>query len=925
MRRSTWRLRALVAALVALAARGAAARSEHGVAGLDLGAENSVVAIARRGGVDVVANEQARRHTPSALAFGARRRLFGDAALSQLGSNSAGTVRAPICLVAALADRPLAVRVDHAGDAASVGRFALGRRRADLTPLQLVGAQAAHLHRLAAADHGARVPECCVAVPVGTTARGRRVLAAAAMLDCELADRRAGLGDAQRCERIRLVRADTAALVALALARTPHARASAAPGGAPAAGTAVAIVDVGHTGVRVCIARVSDGACSVLARAHADGIGGRAFTRALVRAVAARWRAELGVDALANRRSAERLRAAAARAKHALSAPGCIDADVRVDRLTPELDGVATITPADLEASSAHALAALDALCARALVASGLRAVEAVELIGGGSRMPAVAARARAAFGGEPVRLRRSLNDKEAIARGAALAGAAASSSFKVRPLALADLLCGSALRVRWVDAPYGTADTIALDAGASLPAAVSAALPAGAAASLVERGILRLRVVRAEARGAPCLEGAHTPERLTELADAADDAARDSDAVSAVLHAAGAPTVRVRLGAASTPRAAGSGGAEGAVGDEAALEDEMVMEDEEIYVEARLPSGGNELGRAADDGRVTVTLAVDLCGDIVVTDVTLSWVEDGVGPQALGDGASASASASALDGARAVAGGDLQGATRARGDGVCPATDTAGATASDAAPGLPRTAGANRSVGEQPMHPSPAPTLPVDGAAGAAPGGAPEGALGTDGQSATTPPPPPPSARPAPVERRVSLLLGVQTSSVDLPAHAIAAARDAESTMARVDATEEHAQEAHNELEGSLLSAAAELREAEGSDGAEARADAALACTAEQRALREWLADAEAWLEQTAAAQRTGALAEACGEAHTAACEDRLGALRALRAAAFPPREREAQPQLQPQGTEQAAGPPSVDPSGAPPDALSE
>ena len=54
-----------------------------GALGLDIGGSDSVVALARRGGVDIVANEATRRQTPTVVAFGSRRRWVGEGAMPQ--------------------------------------------------------------------------------------------------------------------------------------------------------------------------------------------------------------------------------------------------------------------------------------------------------------------------------------------------------------------------------------------------------------------------------------------------------------------------------------------------------------------------------------------------------------------------------------------------------------------------------------------------------------------------------------------------------------------------------------------------------------------------------------------------------------------------------------------------------------------------
>ena len=55
-----------------------------GALGLDVGGSDSVIALARRGGIDIVANEASRRQTPTVVAFDGRRRWAGEGALPRI-------------------------------------------------------------------------------------------------------------------------------------------------------------------------------------------------------------------------------------------------------------------------------------------------------------------------------------------------------------------------------------------------------------------------------------------------------------------------------------------------------------------------------------------------------------------------------------------------------------------------------------------------------------------------------------------------------------------------------------------------------------------------------------------------------------------------------------------------------------------------
>ena len=65
------------------------------VLGIDFGTDNSVVAIARRKGVDIVANEASARLTPCIVSFDSKQRYIGEGGLSQRITNTKNTVVEP--------------------------------------------------------------------------------------------------------------------------------------------------------------------------------------------------------------------------------------------------------------------------------------------------------------------------------------------------------------------------------------------------------------------------------------------------------------------------------------------------------------------------------------------------------------------------------------------------------------------------------------------------------------------------------------------------------------------------------------------------------------------------------------------------------------------------------------------------------------
>ena len=62
------------------------------VVGIDFGNQNTVVAVARNRGIDVITNDTSNRATPSLVTFGDKQRYLGEAAKTQEISNFKSTV-----------------------------------------------------------------------------------------------------------------------------------------------------------------------------------------------------------------------------------------------------------------------------------------------------------------------------------------------------------------------------------------------------------------------------------------------------------------------------------------------------------------------------------------------------------------------------------------------------------------------------------------------------------------------------------------------------------------------------------------------------------------------------------------------------------------------------------------------------------------
>ena len=145
-----------------------------------------------------------------------------------------------------------------------------------------------------------------------------------------------------------------------------------------------------------------------------------------------------GLDVVGNAKATGKLRAQSRKTKEVLSANA--EMPIKVNSLMDEKDHAFTWTRSLLEELAAPLLARVTAPIDRALAMAGLERgdLTAVEMLGGGQRIPAVQARLQAYFGeGTPLGVH--LNADEAPALGAAFAAANISTAFKVRKTGMVD------------------------------------------------------------------------------------------------------------------------------------------------------------------------------------------------------------------------------------------------------------------------------------------------------------------------------------------------------------------------------------------------------------------------------------------------------------------------------------------------------
>lgn len=177
---------------------------------------------------------------------------------------------------------------------------------------------------------------------------------------------------------------------------------------------------------------------TVLAKAWDETLGGAAFDHVIVQYIAELYNAKRtdGWDVRTDRAAMTKLRIEANKIKHVLSANN--EQPVRFDHDDVSVSTI--ISRRKLEELCHDLLQRVDGPVAAALARANLTTVDAVELLGGGTRVPAVTERLAATVLPPPLDLGKHMNGDEAMALGSAFVGANHSTAFRVRKIGLVDL-----------------------------------------------------------------------------------------------------------------------------------------------------------------------------------------------------------------------------------------------------------------------------------------------------------------------------------------------------------------------------------------------------------------------------------------------------------------------------------------------------
>ncbi|KAG2630127.1 hypothetical protein PVAP13_3KG494700 [Panicum virgatum] len=374
--------------------------------GIDLGTTYSCVGVWQHDRVEIIANDQGNRTTPSYVAFTDSERLIGDAAKNQVAMNPINTVFDakrligrrftdasvqsdiklwPFKVISGPGEKPMIV-VQHKGEDK---QFAAE----EISSMVLI-----KMREIAEAYLGSTIKNAVVTVPAYFNDSQRQATKDAGVI--------AGLNV------LRIINEPTAAAIAYGLDKK-----------ATSVGEKnVLIFDLGGGTFDVSLLTIEEGIFEVKATAGDTHLGGEDFDNRMVNHFVQEFKRKNKKDITGNPRALRRLRTACERAKRTLSSTA--QTTIEIDSLYEGIDFYSTITRARFEELNMDLFRKCMEPVEKCLRDAKMdkSSVHDVVLVGGSTRIPRVQQLLQDFFNGKE--LCKNINPDEAVAYGAAVQAA---------------------------------------------------------------------------------------------------------------------------------------------------------------------------------------------------------------------------------------------------------------------------------------------------------------------------------------------------------------------------------------------------------------------------------------------------------------------------------------------------------------------
>ncbi|KAJ6497844.1 heat shock protein 70 family [Mycena sanguinolenta] len=375
--------------------------SEYGtVIGIDLGTTYSCVAVQRGERVEIIANDQGHRITPSWVSFTENERLVGDSAKSAFHSNPTQTIFDIKRLIGlGMDDKNVKQDIKHwpfqvkdNNGKPSVTVHYQGEMR-DFSPEEISAMVLVKMKETAEAYLGEKVTHAVITVPAYFNDAQRSATKDAGTI--------AGLNV------LRVLNEPTAAALAYGLGKDgPESR--------------VLVYDLGGGTFDVSLLSIEDGVFEVLATAGDTHLGGEDFDNRVMDHLIKSYKKKTGTDVTGNARALGKLKREVEKAKRTLSNQQ--STRIEIESFENGNDFLETLTRAKFEELTIDLFRQTMKPVERVLKDANIKKedVDEIVLVGGSTRIPKVQELLREYFGKEPSK---GINPDEAVAYGAAVQG----------------------------------------------------------------------------------------------------------------------------------------------------------------------------------------------------------------------------------------------------------------------------------------------------------------------------------------------------------------------------------------------------------------------------------------------------------------------------------------------------------------------
>ncbi|XP_055856839.1 heat shock 70 kDa protein cognate 4 [Episyrphus balteatus] len=371
--------------------------------GIDLGTTYSCVGVFQHGKVEIIANDQGNRVTPSYVAFTDTERLIGDAAKNQVAMNPNNTIFDAKRLIGRKFD-DTTVQSDMKhwpfevinSDGKPKLQVEYKGEKKSFFPEEVSSMVLTKMRETAEAYMGKTVKDAVITVPAYFNDSQRQATKDAGAI--------AGLNV------LRIINEPTAAAIAYGLDKKGDIERN------------VLIFDLGGGTFDVSILTIQDGIFEVKSTAGDTHLGGEDFDNRMVNHFVQEFQRKHKKDLTANKRALRRLRTACERAKRTLSASS--QASIEIDSLCDGIDFYTSITRARFEELNGDLFRGTMEPVAKAIRDAKMDKgqIHDIVLVGGSTRIPKVQKLLQDFFNGKE--LNKSINPDEAVAYGAAVQAA---------------------------------------------------------------------------------------------------------------------------------------------------------------------------------------------------------------------------------------------------------------------------------------------------------------------------------------------------------------------------------------------------------------------------------------------------------------------------------------------------------------------